>query len=66
LVLVIPLLLGGCAHNVFDLMNPRPVVIDNFSRECTIRTISKKDTPQSQRWREQDNARCRAARAKKK
>jgi len=41
-----------------------PVVIDSFAKECVVRTISKQDTPQSQRERALDNARCRDARAK--
>jgi hypothetical protein len=43
---------------------PPPVTVNNFAQECRVYTISKRDTPETQRNLARENGRCRDARAK--
>lgn len=49
----------------FPPRNEAPAVVDSYARECRTYTISKRDTPETQKNIAQNNARCRAARGQK-
>lgn len=52
---------------IICLMQPAaPTVVNNYAQECRVLTISRKDTPQTQRLVARENARCREARGEKK
>ena len=43
-----------------------PTVVDSYAKQCRVYSISKNDTPQTQRNLLQNNERCTEAKAKKK
>lgn len=52
---------------IFCIIEPAaPTAINNYGQECRVIRPSKQDTPGTLRQVATENARCRAARAKKK
>lgn len=45
---------------------PAPTAVNNYAQECRVLTLSRKDTPETQRLVSRENARCRTARGEKK